>query len=315
MKLIRTDCLVIGAGLAGSAYALHAARAGFRSSCCPSASRSRPTATGRRAASSTTSRRDPAKLARARHHDGGDGTANPAAIDQLVREGPAAVKELLIDELGVGFDRDAGWADSISPARADTAAPHHPRQGHHRHAILAAVAARVDATPGITRRAGWVAVDLLTLSHNTDDRATLRAADLLRLLRARHPATGEVAPSWRRKPSSRPAAWADFPAHDQPARQRRSRCGDGLSRRRAAHRPRVRAVSPDRFLQEGGPALSRHRGPARRGRRAGGCAAAPFHGRLHPLGSLAPRDVVARVHQAAPHGDRGTRAFTSISAR
>ena len=30
------------------------------------------------------------------------------------------------------------------------------------------VAARVDATPGITRRAGWVAIDLLTLSHNSD---------------------------------------------------------------------------------------------------------------------------------------------------
>jgi aryl-alcohol dehydrogenase-like predicted oxidoreductase len=29
MKIIRTDCLVIGAGLAGSAYALHAARAGL----------------------------------------------------------------------------------------------------------------------------------------------------------------------------------------------------------------------------------------------------------------------------------------------
>ena len=29
MEIIRTDCLVIGAGLAGSAYALHAARAGL----------------------------------------------------------------------------------------------------------------------------------------------------------------------------------------------------------------------------------------------------------------------------------------------
>ena len=30
MESIRTDCLVIGAGLAGSAYALHAARAGLK---------------------------------------------------------------------------------------------------------------------------------------------------------------------------------------------------------------------------------------------------------------------------------------------
>jgi L-aspartate oxidase len=29
MEIIRTDCLVIGAGLAGAAYALHAAKAGL----------------------------------------------------------------------------------------------------------------------------------------------------------------------------------------------------------------------------------------------------------------------------------------------
>src|SRR6185369_7448826 len=37
--------------------------------------------------------------------------------------------------------------------------------------ILAAVAQRVDATARISRRAGWVAIDLLTLSHNSDDPA------------------------------------------------------------------------------------------------------------------------------------------------
>ncbi len=30
MRTIHTDCLVLGAGLAGSAYAWHAARAGFK---------------------------------------------------------------------------------------------------------------------------------------------------------------------------------------------------------------------------------------------------------------------------------------------
>ena len=30
MKTIHTDCLVIGAGLAGSAYAMHAARSGLQ---------------------------------------------------------------------------------------------------------------------------------------------------------------------------------------------------------------------------------------------------------------------------------------------
>src|SRR6202790_4273430 len=39
------------------------------------------------------------------------------------------------------------------------------------HAILGPVAARVDAAPGLTRRLGWAAVDLLTLSHNTESPA------------------------------------------------------------------------------------------------------------------------------------------------
>jgi aspartate oxidase len=32
--------------------------------------------------------------------------SNPAAVEQLVREGPRIVKQFLIDELGVEFDRD-----------------------------------------------------------------------------------------------------------------------------------------------------------------------------------------------------------------
>src|SRR5262249_20755588 len=90
-------------------------------------------------------------------------------IDQLVHEGPTAVKELLLDELAVNFDREPNGE------------LHHTREGGHSerriihtkdstgHSILTAVAARVDATPGITRRAGFVAVDLLTLSHNSAD--------------------------------------------------------------------------------------------------------------------------------------------------
>jgi L-aspartate oxidase len=100
-----------------------------------------------------------------------DRTANPAAIDQLVREGPKAVEELLLQEAQVDFDRDAAGG------------LHFTREGGHAerriihskdtsgHAILVAVAQRVDATRKIHRRTGCVAIDLLTLSHNSDDPA------------------------------------------------------------------------------------------------------------------------------------------------
>src|SRR5262245_8003562 len=107
MKIVATDCVVLGAGLAGSAYALHAARAGLkvelRSLGAPLAANSDWAQGGIIYDTAA----DPAKLA----HDiveASDGTANAAAIEQLVTDGPAAVKELLIDELAVGFDREPG---------------------------------------------------------------------------------------------------------------------------------------------------------------------------------------------------------------
>src|SRR5580692_7144896 len=103
MEVIRTDCLVIGAGLAGCAYALRAGRRGLSVELL--------SLEGALAANSARAQggiifddtADPGALAR----DimvASDGTANPAAVEQLVRSGPQAVKELLIDELGVAFD-------------------------------------------------------------------------------------------------------------------------------------------------------------------------------------------------------------------
>jgi L-aspartate oxidase len=161
MKIIRTDCLVIGAGLAGSAYALHAARAGLSVELLSLAEPLVANSDWAQGGIIYDTTPDPASLARD-IMDASDGTANPAAIDQLVREGPAAVKELLLDELQVGFDRDA--AGSLDYTREGG---HSERRIIHAkdttgHSILAAVARRVDATPRIIRRIGWVAVDLLT---------------------------------------------------------------------------------------------------------------------------------------------------------
>lgn len=170
MDVIRTDCLVIGSGLAGSAYALHAAKQGLT---CEVLSAADPLASNSNLAQGGIiydPTPDPASLA----HDifeASDRTANPAAIEQLVREGPRAVEELLLDDLHVGFDRDRSGALDLTREGG-----HAERRIIHAkdttgHVILAAVAARVSSTPGITRRPGWVAIDLLTLSHNSTDQA------------------------------------------------------------------------------------------------------------------------------------------------
>lgn len=169
-QVIRTDCLVIGAGLAGSAYALQAAKLGLS---VESLCLSEPLAANSDWAQGgiiydTTS--DPAALARD-IVEASDGTSNPAAVEQLIREGPAAVKELLLDELKVGFDRDAnGQLDFTREAGHSERRIIHAKDATG-HAILETVARRVDATPRIHRLAGGVAIDLLTLSHNSKDAA------------------------------------------------------------------------------------------------------------------------------------------------
>ena len=168
MQTIQTDCLVIGAGLAGSAYALHAARAGLRVELLSLAGPLEANSDWAQGGIIYDTSPDPQALARD-IITASDGVANPAAVEQLVQEGPAAVKELLLDDLGVGFDRDA--AGRLDLGREGG---HGQRRIIHAkdatgHAILEAVARRVDTTPAITRRNGCVAIDLLTLSHNSED--------------------------------------------------------------------------------------------------------------------------------------------------
>jgi L-aspartate oxidase len=170
MRVLQTDCLVIGAGLAGSVYALQAAKSGQK---CELLSLAGPLVANSDWAQGGIvydTSPDPTALARD-IFAAGDHMSDPAAVEQLVREGPRIVKEVLIDGLGVAFDRDgAGRLDFTREGGHGERRIIHSRDTTG-HAILSAAARRVDSTVQITRRAGWVAIDLLTLSHNSGEPA------------------------------------------------------------------------------------------------------------------------------------------------
>ena len=168
MQIVRTDCLVIGSGLAGSVYALHAARRGLKVELLSLGEPLAANSAWAQGGIIYDPAADPEGLARD-IMTASDETANPQAIAHLVREGPAAVRELLLDELGVGFDRGPGGELDFTREGG-----HGERRIIHAKdttglAILEAVARAVDAQPGIARRPGRVAIDLLTLSHNSAD--------------------------------------------------------------------------------------------------------------------------------------------------
>ena len=295
MRTIHTDCLVLGAGLAGSAYAWHAARAGFKVELLSLGEPLRANSDWAQGGIIYDTSPDPAQLAKD-ILEASDGTANAAAIEQLVREGPAAVKELLLDELHVDFDRDA--AGQLDLAREGG---HSARRVIHAkdttgHAILGALARKVDVTPGITRRSGFTAIDLLTLSHNST-----AASDRYEPLTcfgcyALDTATGEVVAFVAKKTVLATGGLGGIFLHttNQPGS-----VGHGV-----AMAYRVGARLMDLEYVQFHPTVFSVPGPApfliTEALRGEGAVLVDAAGRrfmdgVHPLGSLAPRDVVSRA--------------------
>ncbi|ERG88911.1 MAG: aspartate oxidase [halophilic archaeon J07HX5] len=99
-----TDVLIVGSGIAGCAAALAAARAGAAVLVITKASRPADAATDWAQGGVAVSRSAPEQLT----DDiitASDGTADPEAVELLVRESNDAVSDVLVDSLGVPFDR------------------------------------------------------------------------------------------------------------------------------------------------------------------------------------------------------------------
>src|SRR5262249_50488850 len=293
-----TDLLVLGTGVAGCTAAIAAARGGSRVLLVTRAAEAKESNTyyaqggivGRPPGDT------PEKLA----HDierAGNGLCSPEAVSLLAREGPDLVQKLLIEELGVPFDRDGSgfhWTleGGHSVARVlhvkdETGAP-----------IERALVEAVRREPKIEWLLETTAVDLLTLSHDSTkptDRYRAPAVVGAYLLDRK---SGEVKPYLAHETILATGGLGQVYLHTTNPQGAR---GDGIA---MARRAGARLLNLE-YIQFHPTALLHPRGrllltEALRGEgaRITDVSRKEFLRQAHPDGELAPRDVVARaIHQ------------------
>ncbi len=298
MKTLHTDCLVIGAGLAGSAYALHAAKADLAVELLSLEGPLVANSDWAQGGIIYDTAPDPALLARD-IVEASDHTSNPAAVDQLVHEGPLAVKGLLLDELGIAFDRDSAGGLEFTREGGHSARRIIHAKDLTGHAILSSVAKRVDATPRIARRSGWVVVDLLTLSHSTDNLADHYAPLTCFGAYVLDTASGEVSAIVAKKTILATGGLGQIFLHstNQPGS-----VGHGVA---MAYRVGARLIDleyvqfhPTAFFKKNAPRFLVTEALRGEGGVIVNARGERFMDRIDPRGSLASRDIVARaIHQ------------------
>jgi L-aspartate oxidase len=294
-----TDVLVIGSGLAGCAAALMAARGGARVTMLNKADRAEESNTWH-AQGGIIYRGvldSPEQLA-ADITAAGAGLCNPAAVDLLSREGPRLVKDFLIDDIGVPFDRAAdGQLDLTAEAAHSVARIIHTEDMTGK-SIEESMIAAVKREPNITLLTGRSALDLLTLSHHSGNLLDVYAQPTCIGAYVFDHAARHVDRMLAKETILATGGLGRIFLHTtNPA----GSCGDGVA---MAYRAGARCINMH-FVQFHPTTL--YHGSERfliseslrgEGARLIDAAGREFMQAYHPDGSLAPRDIVARgIHQ------------------
>ncbi len=154
------DVLVVGSGIAGCAAALGAARDGADVLVLTKASRPDDASTDWAQGGISTTRGDPESLKR----DilaASDGTADEDAVDVLVERADDAVRDVLLETLGIDFDRDGDGFDYTREAAHSTERILHVDASTGTH-ILRPFLNHLDAHDRIEIRDDTAALDLVT---------------------------------------------------------------------------------------------------------------------------------------------------------
>src|SRR5512136_2223396 len=169
-ELLQTDVLIVGCGIAGATAALQLAEAGLDVTIITRAADPAETNTfyaqGGIIYRSTDD--SPDLLAKDILHAGA-GHCNPRAVQILSEEGPPLVKEILLDKVGVPFDRANGDLSLAREGGHSVARITHAADATGK-AIEISLMQAVKAQPDIRLLTGYTAIDLLTPSHHSLDR-------------------------------------------------------------------------------------------------------------------------------------------------
>jgi L-aspartate oxidase len=293
MKIIETDCLVIGSGIAGCVYAHEAAKKGLKTLlvCCGEMSQANSDlAQGGIVYEPQLNLTDllkDVKLATAN-------MCNEAAVKILSKAGCEAVEEIFLKDLSVPFDRD------------DKKQLRFTREGAHQknriiyskdttgHAMLSAIAKAVKNNPLVTVCEYACAIDLLTLSHSSVDLMdryyplTVFGAYIL------NNKTGEVFAVTAKKTILATGGVGQLYRHTTNAEHA---FGHGIA---MAYRVGARVMNME-FVQFHPTVFAKGKNflmsEALRGEGAvlRNCKGEAFMEKYHPLKDLAPRDIVARA--------------------
>ena len=161
---VSSDHIVIGTGIAGLTYALKAARSGTVSLLAKTSRTEGATPWAQGGIAAVSSASDSFASHIQDTLDAGDGLCNPRAVEITVKEGPARVQELI--DLGVPFTKSSD-ADTRFPFDLTREGGHHERRILHADdltgkAIHDALLRAVEQNPNIRVFENWVAIDLIT---------------------------------------------------------------------------------------------------------------------------------------------------------
>ncbi len=168
---IETDVLIIGCGIAGATAALRLAQDSQRQILIVTRTYEPEECNTRYAQGGIVARghQDTPDLLTEDILRAGAGLSLPEASRMLAEQGPPLVEQVLVEQLGVPFNRDAEGRLAYTREGGHSVSRILHVEDATGHAIERAFIERLNALPNVQLRAGLTAVDLITSSHHSND--------------------------------------------------------------------------------------------------------------------------------------------------